>query len=294
MHQPSRTSAAGRDSAEKAGVKVWNIGNSNVHNMPEVTLNLPGRDQKVDGVQEVSSQPRRRRNPATPRTPIWATASGVRSRKPLAAARSHARSTSKPRTGCVGGENLQRPLSHGREYTEKEIWDNYTYFIPAGRPGWPRNLASASASILMIHPCRSSLLCRAASLATLMATFRALEIANSPNVGVCLCCGTWLEGGPGMGKDVVEAIKAFAGMGSSGRSTSATSAARSRTLSKPTWTTATWICGRIMKTLREVDFRGILIADHVPEMIGGRKVGWAYSIGYIKALLNRANAEAVA
>ena len=29
---------------EAAGLKVWNIGNSNVHNMPEVTLNLAGRD----------------------------------------------------------------------------------------------------------------------------------------------------------------------------------------------------------------------------------------------------------
>src|SRR5262249_25323239 len=31
-----------------AGVTVWNIGNSNVHNMPEVTLNLPGRDEKIE------------------------------------------------------------------------------------------------------------------------------------------------------------------------------------------------------------------------------------------------------
>jgi mannonate dehydratase len=41
-----------------------------------------------------------------------------------------------------------------------------------------------------------------------------------------------------------------------------------------------------------VDFRGALIADHVPEMVGDRKTGWAYSIGYIRALLNAANAEA--
>ena len=33
---------------EAANLKVWNIGNSNVHNMPEVTLNLPGRDQKIE------------------------------------------------------------------------------------------------------------------------------------------------------------------------------------------------------------------------------------------------------
>jgi len=31
-----------------AGITVWNIGNTNVHNMPEVTLNLPGRDQKIE------------------------------------------------------------------------------------------------------------------------------------------------------------------------------------------------------------------------------------------------------
>ena len=31
-----------------AGITVWNIGNSSVHNMSEVTLNLPGRDQKIE------------------------------------------------------------------------------------------------------------------------------------------------------------------------------------------------------------------------------------------------------
>src|SRR3954469_824825 len=33
---------------ESAGLKVSNIGNSNVHNMPEVTLNLPGREAKIE------------------------------------------------------------------------------------------------------------------------------------------------------------------------------------------------------------------------------------------------------
>src|ERR1051325_2190020 len=33
---------------EAAKLKVWNIGNTNVHNMPEVTLNLPGRDRKIE------------------------------------------------------------------------------------------------------------------------------------------------------------------------------------------------------------------------------------------------------
>src|ERR1700759_1414278 len=31
-----------------ANITVWNIGNTSVHNMAEVTLNLPGRDQKIE------------------------------------------------------------------------------------------------------------------------------------------------------------------------------------------------------------------------------------------------------
>jgi len=39
----------------------------------------------------------------------------------------------------------------------------------------------------------------------------------------------------------------------------------------------------------DVDFRGNLIADHVPAMTGGRNVAWAYSIGYIKAMYKMAS-----
>jgi len=37
-----------RRKVEGAGLKIWNIGNSDVHNMEEVTLNLPGRDRKIE------------------------------------------------------------------------------------------------------------------------------------------------------------------------------------------------------------------------------------------------------
>ena len=38
---------------------------------------------------------------------------------------------------------------------------------------------------------------------------KALKIANSPNVGICLCCGTWAEGGTAMGIDPAGAIRYF-------------------------------------------------------------------------------------
>jgi mannonate dehydratase len=40
-----------------------------------------------------------------------------------------------------------------------------------------------------------------------------------------------------------------------------------------------------------VDFDGVIIADHIPLMAKDHKVGTAFSIGYMKALLERANAE---
>ena len=42
------TFARFKQRVEAAGLKIANIGNSNVHNMPEVTLNLPGRDRKIE------------------------------------------------------------------------------------------------------------------------------------------------------------------------------------------------------------------------------------------------------
>jgi len=48
----------------------------------------------------------------------------------------------------------------------------------------------------------------------------------------------------------------------------------------------------VMKALREVNFDGAIICDHVPQTVGGGRVGNAYSVGYMRALLERAEAEA--
>jgi D-mannonate dehydratase len=45
---------------------------------------------------------------------------------------------------------------------------------------------------------------------------------------------------------------------------------------------------KLMKTLVDLDFRGNLIADHVPAMAGARQSSWSYSMGYIRALYNSA------
>ena len=114
---------------------------------------------------------------------------------------------------------------------------------------------------------------------------RALEIANSPNIGVCLCAGTWMEGGKAMGQDVFATARAFAKMDKLWK-------IHFRNVSGPiprfveTFVDNGYTDMRkLMETLHEIDFRGALIADHVPGMTGGPRSGWAYSIGYIKGLL---------
>jgi mannonate dehydratase len=46
----------------------------------------------------------------------------------------------------------------------------------------------------------------------------------------------------------------------------------------------------VMHALVEVGFDGVVIPDHIPLMANDRRVGTAFSIGYMKALLERANA----
>ena len=279
-----------KQKVEAAGLKVWNIGNSNVHNMPEVTLNLPGRDQKIE---EYKAYLRNLAKAAIFYTTYAHMGNGIWSSEPEttrggAPARAFNLTTAK---GYWAGQVFEGPLTHGRKYTKEELWDNYTYFIRQVVP-----VAEELGIRIGIHPDDPPVPELGGVPRCIFGNFegyvRALEIANSPNVGVCLCCGTWMEGGRGMGKDVFEAIRAFAKMGKLWK-------IHFRNVSAPVpHFVETFVdngytdMGKVMKTLVEADFRGALIADHVPTMAGGRLTAWAYSIGYIKALLARAKVEA--
>ncbi len=273
---------------EGAGLKVWNIGNSNVHNMPEVTLNLPGRDAKIEEYKQylrnLARAGIRYTTYAHMGNGIWS--SGRETTRGGAPARAFRLETAK---GNWAGKVFEGPLTHGRAFSEEELWENYRYFIKQVAP-----LAEELGIRIGIHPDDPPVPVLGGVPRCIFGNFagyqRAIEIAASPNVGVCLCCGTWMEGGAGMGKDVIGAIRAFAGMGKLWKIHF-----RNVTSPVPNFVETFVDDGmtdmkKVMKTLREVDFRGALIADHVPEMAGGRMVGWAFSIGYIKALLDTANA----
>jgi mannonate dehydratase len=269
---------------EAAGLKVWNIGNSNVHNMQEVTLNLPGRDKKIEEYKTFL------RNLAT--AGIFYTTYAHMGNRIWSSARETTRGGASARAfdmhknpiGRWGGKEFKSPLTHGRKFSKEELWENYTYFIKQVVP-----VAEELGMRIGIHPDDPPVPELGGVPRCIFGNFdgyiRALEIANSPNIGVCLCAGTWMEGGEQMGKDVFEAARAFAKMDKLWK-------IHFRNVSGPIPRfVETFVDNgytdmlKLMKTLYEVDFRGAVIADHVPTMVDGPRVGWAYSIGYIKALL---------
>jgi mannonate dehydratase len=120
---------------------------------------------------------------------------------------------------------------------------------------------------------------------------RALEIADSPNVGVCLCTGCWLEGGDSMGKSVVQAALAFGAAGKLFH-------VHFRNVSAPlphfveTFVDDGYMdMYRVMRALRMVEYRGGVSPDHIPLMADDRRVGQAFTLGYMKAMLQRADEE---
>src|SRR5947208_648213 len=123
------TFARYKQRVEAAGLQVANIGNANVHNMPEVTLNLPGRDQKIEAYKQYLRDLARAgifyTTYAHMGNGIWssqreATRGGAPAR---------AFDMAKNPVGNWAGQVFKAPLTHGRKFSQEELWENYTYFI---------------------------------------------------------------------------------------------------------------------------------------------------------------------
>ena len=271
------------------GIRLYGLGNSGVHNVAAITLNLPGRDAKVE---EYKQHLRNLGQADIPYTTYAHMANGVWS-TPREATRggASARSFDVARLdeAMPGGGFGSRP-ELDRDYSEEEIWMNFTAFVEEVAP-----VAEEAGVRIGIHPDDPPGLMLGKVPRPIFSSFegykRALEIADSPNVGMCLCIGCWLEGGDAMGKGVIETIQYFGGVGKIFK-------VHYRTVNQPLphFVEAFVDDGYFdmysaMKALGEVGFDGVLIPDHIPTMADDHKVGTAYTIAYMKALMRRANDE---
>lgn len=273
------------------GLKVHGFGNGSVHNQDAIVLGLPNRDAKIE---EYKTHLRNLGKAGIPYTTYAHMANGIwstSSEKTRGRAPARAFDLAQAEVGHWGGVEYHGPLSHGRRYSEDEIWSNYEYFIKQVVP-----VAEEAGVRIGIHPDDPPVPELGGIPRCIFSSFegyrQALEIANSPNVGVCLCAGCWLEGGELMGKSVVDTIRYFGEQKKLFK-------VHFRNVDQPLpHFIETFIDGgymnmyQVLKTMREIEFDGVFIADHIPMMAGDRRVGTAYTIGYMKALLERVNAEA--
>ncbi|MFN0171208.1 MAG: mannonate dehydratase [Bryobacteraceae bacterium] len=270
---------------EANGVQVYNIGVIDLHCDPTLVLGLPGVDKKIEQYKTYLGNLGRAgigyttyahmsniKNQSTPG--FYQTAAGTtRGNAPtrefdLAIAR-------------------KLPNSFDKVYQEDHIWKTFTSFIRAVIPVAEKNKVRIG-----LHPDDPPV----DSLGGVARIFRnyagyqrAFEIAQSENFGVCLCVGTWGEGGQGMGKTPVEAVAAFGAK--------RVFKVHFRNVSSPlpkfkeTFIDNGYLdMYKVMKALKGVGFQGIVIPDHVPGG-GYPQANNAYTIGYMKALRDRVNAE---
>lgn len=280
-----------RQQWEAGGFKVFNESartgpNGAVINVPEIVLNLPGRDEKIEDFLNYIRYLGQARIPymtyGFEGNGNWRSG---QARLPRGYLASDCDVSSPNFRGGWDGKIYKEPISHGRVYREDEIWDNWTYFMKKVVP-----VAEQSGVRIGVHP-DDPPVPLLAGVPRIFSSFdgykRALEIANSPNVGMCLCVGCWLEGGPKMGRDVLETIQYFGGLKKLFKVHF-----RNVTAPLPHFTETLMDDGyfdmyKVMKALAEVNFDGLVIPDHVPELdvsrSGVASPGLAYSIGYMNA-----------
>src|SRR5262249_12120862 len=163
------------------GLQIYRVANANVHNVDQITLNLPGRDEKIAEfcafLRNLGAAGVRYHTYAHMANGIWSTGTsrgrgGVQARAlDLASAK-----------GNWNEKTYQGELTHGRVYGEEELWDNYAYFIRKVRP-----VAEGEGIFIGFHPDDPPVYPLGGIPRCIFGNFagyqRALESADSPNFG---------------------------------------------------------------------------------------------------------------
>lgn len=275
-----------RKRLEANGVELFNVGILDLHCDPTIVLGLEGFEEKVAQYREYLNNLGRAgigyttyahmANLKVPTVPGYYQTS-------IATARGGA-----PTREFDLAVARKLPNSHERDYPEERIWETFTRFIRAVMPVAEKNRVRIG-----LHPDDppvETLGGVARIFRNAEAYRRAFEIAASENFGICLCIGTWAEGGEAMGLGPVEAVRHFGAQ--------KIFKVHFRNVSSPlpkfreTFVDDGYVdMYQVMKALKEVDFRGIIIPDHVPGG-GYPMVNTAFTLGYMKALRDRVEREA--
>ena len=270
-----------RRKVEAAGLTLYNVGNMDVAKSDKIHLALPGRDGMIEQFQTFVRNLGRAGIHTT--TFTWEPTQ-VWSSEP-----DHTRGRARTRRVDLE-EMLRRPYTHGREYTQEEIWDNFQYFIERILP-----VAEEAGVRLALHP-NDPPVSVLGGIPCLIHNFecyeRAFAIADSPHLGMEFCVGCWLEARQGFG-DVLKGIRHFQERGK-------IFIVHFRNVSSPLpHFVETFLDNgymdmyKVMKVFCQVGYEGTITLDHTPTFAldDAKAAGTAYAIGYMRALIERAEAE---
>lgn len=270
-----------RTRAEDAGLRLIAIENVPVRFYDRIMLGLPGREEQLANMQATV------RNMGRAGIPIlgyhwmpngvWRTSRSTPVRGGAAA------------TAFRMALVKDAPLTHERAYTEAELWANYDWYLERMLP-----VCEEANVRLALHPDDPPVESPLGGIPRIFRNFtafqRALETHPSPMHGLDFCHGCWSEMRRGEG--VLEAIRHFGEQG------------------RIFYVHLRDVCGdaedfhecflgdgnsnvvAVVKTLREVGFRGFIIDDHVPRMVDDTPWahrGRAWSTGYIAGLIAAVN-----
>ena len=187
-------------------------------------------------------------------------------------------------------EHAAAPLSHGREFSEAEMWDNYEYYMSRVLP-----VAEEAGVTLALHPDDPPVpsLGGVARIFRNFAGFkRAIDTFDSPHHGLDFCMGCWSEMGP---DGVLDAVRHFGGRGRIVYVHFRDVQGQVPCFNECFIDEGNVDTFAVVQALHEVSFGGFLITDHVPRMVDDTDWGHrgrAYAIGYIRALIDVARRAA--
>ena len=285
---PEHSAAGYKRMAEELGergLKIYRISSDKLHNMTSVTLGLPDRDEWIDKylkyIDDLGRAGLHYTTYAHMGNGIWR---GDFRREVRGGATAGGLDLNAPNRGHWNGRIFEGENSVGRPYSEDELWENYEYFIKKVVP-----VAESAGVYIGIHPDDPPVYGLGGVPRCIFGNFegykKAIDIADSPNIGTCLCVGCWLEGGEASGCSPEEFIR-YSGE----RKKLFKIHLRNVTapLSAPGGFNETfpdagyYSMTNVLKALKEVGFDGCIMNDHLIDMVGGHQVCEAYFTAYLK------------
>jgi len=269
-----------RQRAEECGLRLICIENVPIRFYDKIMLGRPGREQQLENMIATI------RNMGRTGIPIlgyhwmpngvWRTSYDTR-------VRGGAISSSFDRDVA-----RHRPLTHGRVYTEEEMWANYDWYLQRILP-----VCEEAGVYLALHPDDPPVE-SLGGVARLFRNFenfqRAMETHPSPMHGLDFCHGCWSEMQGGAG--ILEAIEWF---GRRGRILYVHLRDVQGCAEKFTECFINEGNSDILAVfckLKEVGFHGFILDDHVPHMVNDSPWGHrgrAFATGYLTAMLEVVN-----